>query len=131
MKKWIKTKFHNGWIRAKRWWVALLVALGLIVAVPALAGMLSLSWTNPEQRTDGTAFDAATEQAEIRIYCNGDTSPTFVSPGDADAMDQITAASEYTCYATALDTDGQESDPSNTVTKTVLPARPNPPVLDQ
>ena len=126
----IKSKLKSTWNRFKGWMLSILVALGLIVAIPTEAGPISFTWTNPVQNTDGTAFDAATELAEIRLYCNGDTVPTFVSPGSANALDAITAPGTYVCYATAVNIEGTESAPSNTATKVVLSAPPNPPVLD-
>jgi len=126
----IKSKVKSTWNRFKGWMLSILVALGLIVAIPTEAGPISFTWTNPVQNTDGTAFDAATELAEIRLYCNGDTVPTFVSLGSANALDAITAPGTYVCYATAVNIEGTESAPSNTATKAVLSAPPNPPVLD-
>lgn len=125
----IKKKTAALFNRFRAWLLAFLIAIGLI-ALPVLAGTIQFTWTNAIERADGTPFDAATEQAEIRLYCNGDTSPTFISPGAATATAEIiVAAGEYTCYATTVDMDGQESDPSNIVTKTVLAAIPAPPTL--
>jgi len=126
----IKSKVKSTWNRFKGWMLSILVALGLIVAIPTQAGPISFSWTNPTQNEDGTLFDAPTEQLEIRLYCNGDTVPTFVSPGAAVALDVITAPGTYTCFATAVNLEGTESAPSGTVTKVVLNAPPNPPTLD-
>ena len=130
MWKTIKLKTKAAWTRMKSWALAILVALGLVVALPIEAGPISFTWTNPVQNTDGTPFDPATELAEIRLYCNGDLTPTFVSPGSANALDAITAPGTYVCYATAVNIEGTESAPSNTATKVVLSAPPNPPVLD-
>ena len=133
MKSWFRkarTKARKAWTRTKAWVYGILVALGLVVAMPTVAGPISFSWTNATTRTDGTVFDPATEQAEIRLYCNGDASPTFTSPGDANVLDAIVAPGTYTCYATTVDTDGVESMASNTVVKVVEKAPPNPPVLN-
>lgn len=125
----MKVWFKRQWNKLKTWVYGLFVAFGLIVTVPLMAGPISFSWTNAVERTDGTVFDPATEQAEVRLYCNGATSPTFVSPGDANVLDSVTAPGTYTCYATTVDVDGVESFASNSVTKVVEKAPPKPPVL--
>jgi len=125
----LKARLAAMWRRFKALVYAVLIALGIISAPILYAGTLELAWTNATERVDGTPFDAATEQAAIRIYCNGDVTPTFVSAGAAANLDQITAAGDYECYATTVDTDGLESFASNTITKTVSKALPRPPVL--
>ena len=133
MKMWkrFKAKVKRAWGQFKTWFYGILISLGLVVAMPTVAGPISFGWTNATERTDGTVFDPATEQAEIRLYCNGDTDPTFVSLGDANALDVITAPGIYDCYATTVDTDGVESITiSNRVIKIVEKAPPNPPVLN-
>lgn len=122
-------KLKKIWHKIKAWFISILVGIGLISA-PILASTIGFEWTNATTRVDGSAFDPATEQAEIRIYCNGDTTPTFVSDGAATALNEIVLPGTYTCYATTLDTSGQESGPSAEVTKVVAPALPNPPVLN-
>lgn len=126
----MKDYLKRAWNKTKAWVYALLVALGLIVAVPVGAGAMNFSWTNPTQNVDATPFDPATELAEIRIYCNGDTTPTFVSVGDAVSLEVIVEPGTYVCYATAFSIYGQESGPSGEVTKVVERAPPNPPVLN-
>ena len=126
----MKKRLKKAWEKIKAWFLAVLVGLGLVSA-PLLAGQIGFTWQNASTRVDGTPFDPATEQAEIRIYCNGDTSPTFTSTGAAEALSAITVPGTYTCHATTVDTDGQESAPSASVTKTVLRALPNPPVLNE
>ena len=125
----IKVKTKNAYNRFKGWVLALLISLGL-VAIPAMAGPISFTWTNPTQNEDGTAFDAATELLEIRIYCNGDPAPYFVSPGAAVSLDVITTPGTYVCFARAVNLEGTESQNSGTVTKVVLSSPPNPPILD-
>jgi len=130
---WLKLKLTEWWVRLKKLIVGILIAIGLIAGPILFAGELNLSWTNPVERIDGTVFDAATEQAAIKIYCNGDVPPnhTFISAGDATSLSEIVPPGDYECYATAVDTDGQESFASNTITKTVEKALPNPPVLTE
>ena len=124
MKDWIK----KHWNKAKKWWLAVLLALGFAV-IPAGAGTISFTWTNATQNEDGTVFDPATEQMEVRIYCNGDTTPTFVSPGASAALDVITTPGTYTCVARTVNMEGTESADSNEATKVVLRSAPLPPVL--
>jgi hypothetical protein len=124
IKIWIK----RVWTKVKLWAYIMLVSIGLI-ALPIEAAEKSFSWTNASQREDGSAFDAATEQAEVRLYCDGDTVPTFVSVGAATTYTGSFSFGSHTCYATTLDTDDQESLASNSVTFVLTPARPNPPVL--
>lgn len=126
----IKAWFRKTWAKIKKWVYGILAALGLVVAMPTVAGPISFSWINATQRIDGSVFDPGTEQAEIRLYCNGDIAPTFTSPGDANVLDAIVAPGIYTCYATTVDTNGVESMASNTVVKVVEAAPANPPVLN-
>ena len=125
MRQWFKTL----WVKTRAWFVALLVAVGLMT-LPAMAGPISFSWTNATENVDGTPFDAATEQMEVRIYCNGDPSPYFVAPGAQASLEVITTPGTYTCFARTVNMDNIESADSNTVTKIVLAAAPNPPVLN-
>ena len=111
------------WFRFKAWIIGLLAALGLVAVTVAQAH--TLSWTHPTDRVDGTPMDIS-EILETRIYCGG--SPIVV-PAPAVAYDYLIPGS-HTCYATTVDTYGQESDPSNSVTFEVLPARPSAPVLN-
>jgi len=122
----IRDWFRNAWLKFKAWFVAILVVLGL-VASPLLAAPKDFSWTNPTERMDGSVYDVATEQAEVRIYCDG--SLAFTSPGAANTFTGDLNFGSHTCYATSVDIFGQESDASNSVTFVVTPARPNPPIL--
>ncbi len=122
---WIKRKIKAAWHKTKLWVLALLASLGIIVG--AYAETKDFTWSNPTFRTDGSAFDAATEQLETRLYCDGDAA--IVIPNGPTSYSGDFGIGSHTCYATAVDTDGQESDPSNDVTFDVLPARPNPPTL--
>lgn len=129
--KWLKERLKRAARKFRAWLIAALIAVGLIAPPLLLAGTKEFTWTNPTERHDGSAFDPATELAETRIYCNGDRSPTFVVPGPADTFTANLPAGSHVCYATAVDNDGLESDASNSVTFTILPARPKPPILNQ
>ena len=126
----LKERVKKLWSKTKAFFVSILVALGLLTALPVGAGDISFGWTNPTLNTDGTVFDPATELAEVRIYCNGATTPTFTSLGALESLSDTVPPGTYTCYATAYDTSGKESGPSNTVTKIVEKAPPNPPILN-
>ena len=125
----IKVKARAAWLKVKAWVYAGLVAIGLVAAPAAMSATKDFSWTNPTTRVDGSAYDAATEQVEVRIYCDGDTAPTFVAAGAATALTGDFSFGNHSCFATVVDQYGQESDPSNTVTFVLTPARPNPPGL--
>jgi len=127
----LKKFLQRLWNKIRKFVVAVLVAIGLISGPILFAGTLDLEWINATQRIDGTPFDAATEQAAIRIYCNGDTAPTFTVAGAATSLSEIVPAGEWVCYGTTVDMEGLESFASNTITKTVDKALPQPPVLTE
>ena len=122
MKAWIKKQ----WLRFKAWALALLIAVGLVAAPLALSAPKDFYWTNATQRVDGSPFPAS-ELAETRIYCNGSLVGSALGSATQVTIDLSVGA--HTCYATHVDTDGQESDPSGEVSFVITPARPNPPVL--
>lgn len=140
----MKAWFSKQWVRFKGWVYGILIALGLVAGGIAMAVPVGFSWTNPTQNTDGSAFDAATEQAETRLYCGVDpagfvaerpgvpqtAATTAVITGAATSLTVDFMPGSYTCFATVLDVYGYESDPSNTVTKTVDRFPPSPPVLE-
>ena len=113
------------WQKIKKWWKGLLVSVGILAAAPfALSQVVNFTYVPATTRMDGSPL-AITDIAETRLYCNNQL---VVSEPGADAnFNPDLMPGNYTCYATHVDTDGQESDPSNEVTKLVLPARPNPP----
>lgn len=129
MKTWLADK----WAKLKVWVVGVLVSIGLIVIPPAIGGSKDFSWTNPTQYTDGTALDPATDLKEIRIYCSKDGAqvPVIVVPSPATNYTATLSTGTYQCYATAVSVEDQESFASNSVTFTVDPLIPNPPVLVQ
>jgi hypothetical protein len=141
----MKAWFKKQWLRFRRWIVAVGVTLGLITAPIVMAVAKDFSWTNPTQRVDGTVYDPATEQAEIRIYCDIDFPafnpqtagasssdvPVGVSPGASTTLtvDGL-AFGNHECGATSVDIYGEESFMSGLVTFVVTPAKPEPPVLN-
>ena len=119
MLKRIKAKLRKAWRKIKLWFVAVLVSLGVFVAMPTEAEVKTFNWINPTQYVDGTALDSA-DIEEIRIYCDADPVPVIVSLADATTADSNFAVGEHTCTATAV-VGGIESERSNAVTFEVLP----------
>ena len=121
MKKWwLKT-----WSKIRAVFYSVLVGLG-IIAAPAIttAGPVHFTYTPATQRADGTALPAV-EIAFTRLYCGGVL--LIEEPGADGDFDPDLPAGVHVCDATHVDTDGQESDRSNPVTKIVLPALPGAP----
>jgi hypothetical protein len=79
-------------------------------------------------RIDGTPMDIS-EIAETRLYCDG--SLVASEPGADSGISADLSIGSHSCYATHVDTYGQESSPSNTVIRDVSPAFPSPPTLEQ
>lgn len=126
--KWLKDKIRAAWLQIKKWWIGLLVAIGLVAAPLVIAVPTGFTYTPATQYEDGTALPI-TEIAETRFYCNDVLVGT--EPGASGAFTVDLSPGTYTCYATHVATNGLESAPSNSVVKTVLPnVAPNPPVLD-
>ncbi len=128
----IKAWFAGMWRKVRAAALAVLVGLGLITGA-LYAESISLSWTHPTTRTDGTVL-ALSDLAETRLYCSTDggqswaLEETIAIPAAQASHDFPIGAHE--CAVTAVDTNGRESDFSNIVVITVLAAKPSPPVLD-
>ena len=96
-----------------------LIPLLLILSAcsnPALA--ITLEWVEPKYRADGTPLYAPEEISGYRLYC-GDLPYHLVPAGNAytaHLSDILPSFGEYSCHLTAVDTEGLESQPSNTVT---------------
>lgn len=136
----LKRRIKWVWYRGKRWAMATLIALGLITG-SAMAGTKTFTWTNPTLNEDGSAYNAATEQLESRIYCGVDPaafipqkpaddvsgpvssshSPLITVPGDLQATSRDFIVGDYSCFATVVSVYGYESMPSNVTTFTVTP----------
>lgn len=123
MKNW----FKKAWLKLKKWGIAILAALGIIVGGGLYAETVNFTYTRADQRMDGTPL-ALSDIAETRLYCDGSLVTT--EPGADENIDADLGLGSHSCHATHVDTAGQESDPSNIVVRMVLPARPNAPVLD-
>jgi hypothetical protein len=124
--------------------------LGVIIVLAVMTGRaeaqathgFDLAWTDPTERTDGMAFDPATEIGVYRAECvRGDdwAAAAFVlitrdeTGGDGNErtfywQDAVQQGGWYNCRINVADTGGLVSDWSATVTVRKL-ARPNPPNL--
>lgn len=137
----MKSGFAKVKAKCKKWWLALLIALGIISG--AIAVPVDFSWDNPTQYEDGTTYDPAVDQAETRLYCGvdpntfvpgTDTNPQTLTPntiveGDATTGFVDLIPGTRLCFATVVDIHGMESMPSNVVTREVVRFKPEPPVL--
>ena len=136
MRNWFaraKARVLSAWSRFRAWLSAAVLAVLAALGVLVYAAPVGVSWHHPTLRTDGTALPLD-EIAETRWYCDGDlvdSFPVAVSSADqAESVDLNLSIGTHECYATTVDTVGQESDPSVTIERTVNPARPNPPDVD-
>lgn len=94
--------------------------LFIVLAVFSASALAeTLSWTPPTQRADGTPLDPMTELAEYRLVC-GDV-VTSIAPTVAEGEqyeltkhEVLPGYGDNQCYLTAVDTDGLESQPSET-----------------
>lgn len=112
-----------------------ILALFLLSSLAFAVGGKTFTWIPPVERMDQSALPQA-EIAAYRIYCDGNLiTPVHIQPNvplDTDtwaAPDGTFSLGIHTCHATTIDTEGQESDPSNIVNFTVRSARPNPPIF--
>lgn len=118
----IRDWFRNIWLKTKAWFVGVLIAIGLIV--PALGEVVDFNYTRATQRVDGSPL-LESEIQSTRLYCDGVM--IAEEPGADQDFQVDLGVGSHTCHATHVDTNDQESDPSNIVVKVVNPARPNPP----
>ena len=113
-------------------------ALLLLLLLPglALAHTFTFTWTDPVQRTDGSAITAA-ELKSYRLQCSGpENAERIVDRAATTAAnttsrryvwsDAVTVGGMYDCRMTAIDTGDRESDWSNTasVPKFAAPSAP-------
>lgn len=130
----VKAWFSRQWTRFTAWckraWrtiTGLVIALLASIGVLSYAALVGVSWQHPDTRIDGTPLPLD-EIAETRWYCDGELVATFPAPADTGQLEL--GIGSHDCYATTVDTLGQESDPSVTITRVVNPARPSPPDVD-
>lgn len=109
--------------KLRRWWIALLMSLGIIPAI--FAASKDFTYDPATTYEDGTPLPLS-EIAETRLYCDGDdVNPKASQPGASGSFSGIVfAPGNHTCYATHVGTNGLESQPSNSVAFQVLPDVP-------
>ena len=110
---------------------AVLVML-VFTASFVIADSATLIWVDPTTRIDGTAFSAATDASRHTVYYSA--SPTLSTSSYTTKIDLSATATTYTVttlptgttyfIVTISDKLNQESAPSNTGSKYVLPAKP-------
>jgi len=126
MTRWerLRKRIRSWGAKIKRWFLAVLASLGLVTAVIIAAG--PITYTAATEYEDGTPLPLA-EIAETRLYCNGNLELTEL--GADGELDIVLPVGDNICYATHVATNGQESEPSNSITvKVMSSAKPNAPV---
>lgn len=83
------------------------------------------SWLAPTEYTDNTSIEEG-GLTEYKLYCNDDAPISIPAPSLSHT--ENLAPGIYECYVTAV-AHGQESEPSNTVTKIVEWPKPKAPIL--
>jgi len=87
----------------------------------------TFDWIPPTLNTDGTPLPDA-EIASYNIYCNAVVLGNVPNTGGTDTWTSPPLPEgSYTCHATTLASNGQESAPSNAVNFTVDPSIPEAP----
>lgn len=120
----LRAKAKKAWLKVKAWVLGLLVALGLVSAPLLYAEVVDFNYDRATLRSDGTVL-LESDIAFTRLYCDGVMVDEEVGADESFQTDL--GIGTHNCHATHVDTDGQESLPSNVVVKTVNPAAPNPP----
>lgn len=130
MRWWNRAKARTArtWNRFKAWGYGILVALGLVVAIPIEAIEMTVTYTRATEYSDGTPMPLS-DIAESRLYCDGALVAT--EPGADQDWNPDMAPGTYQCYGTHYDIYDRESIPSNMIQRTVVPGLPNPPILDE
>lgn len=114
-----------------RWWILGLSALwALLVAAPLWAAdvqqaTVTLEWDAPTTNEDGTPLD---DLCCYTIYYQDAADPAGTPPqhiadvsgtGETYTVTNLSPGHTYTFWVTAVDTDGNESQPSNLATATI------------
>ena len=103
--------------------LGLLAGLGAFVGIvysisDAEAMKVTFTYQRATEREDGTPLSLE-EIRYTRVYCDG-KQVAQEAGADGDISAELPAGS-HDCYGTHVDTDGLESNPSDTVTKLVEP----------
>ena len=114
---------------------------GLLFGVATSVLALSLVWTPPSQRTDGTSFSLS-EIDHYNLYCGETLELAFITEMGStltrQPLEGILPDGDWFCAITVVDYLGLESDWSSVVSFTLgggvidppNVARPNPPVIN-
>ena len=87
----------------------------------------TFTWVPPTQNTDSTPL-LDSEIASYNIYCNAVLLGNAPNTGGTDTwLSPPLPQGSYTCHATTIATNGEESDASNVVNFTVDPSKPEAP----
>jgi hypothetical protein len=100
--------------------VIIIGILALIAAFAAHADDLTWSWNAPTKRTDGAAFNMATEGAGYWLYLNGAKEPSMLLPGSTKLIKTVPASGSFCAEFSTQDVDGREGPKSTAVCKDVL-----------
>jgi len=95
-----------------------LLCVGLFVMLPLeVAHAMKLCWQNPSENIDGTPL---TDLESIIVYKDGQQLATWAADaaGSEQCMTFRLAEGTYDFFLTAVDSEGNQSSPSNTVRKT-------------
>ena len=88
------------------------------------------TWTPPTERTDGTAFDMATEAQSQPVTCTGPGTLLFTLPNNVAAWTPPAGTfpvGDWTCTIAVIGVDGTRSAESNPTTFTIAPSVTAPP----
>lgn len=87
----------------------------------------TFSWVPPTEYVDGAPLPDD-EIASYNIYCNSVLLANVPNTGGTNTWtsDPLPDGS-YSCFATTIAVNGEESDPSNSANFTVLPSKPGAP----
>jgi len=120
-----------------RYLFVILLIPGMVLLIPNVAMASEYApefcWDGPIAFVSGAPLDPLTDLSEYRLYCpSGPTVPTQTLPNEDNCFQAPTGMfppGDYTCHMTAVGLNGEESDPSNDKTFTVVADRPGPIVI--
>ena len=98
---------------------ATLLVINLLTINQAHADTLTWSWTAPTARSDGTAFDMATEGKGYRVWFNGVAEQSLLS-GGANGLEKTFQPGQVCAEFTTVDKQDRESIKSPPSCKDVM-----------
>lgn len=94
----------------KKWtgWGIVAMLLSLLGITQPQTADVTLSWTNPTERTDGTAL-LATELATFTLTCSGGKSETGLATETSHTFNysRVTESGDHSCSVFVTDTGGR------------------------